>query len=267
MSLSIAGNSVLLVTQRNLGGMPSAVSASLQRLSSGLKTNPTVDGLAPGISLDTAITNSSTAIDAGQTADGALGEINRLLDTIKGFAINSANAGANDSAARSDDQRQISNALAAINSIVKNTEIGNVSLFASTDTGIAPATVSTGTDGATFSPVDFARAIRAYATQAIAAVGNLSNIDVSSVTGAKDAIAAIDTAKGDVAQSRGRISAFETETLQAIQSGLQSSPQTIKPAVNADLARETSNFTAQNKLLQGDANSAQAVLSVLRALP
>jgi flagellin len=270
MSLSIAGNSALLVTQRDLGGTQSAFGASLQRLSSGLKINPSADGSAdPGISqpaLDTAITNSNTAIDAAQTADGALGEINRLLDTIKGFALNSASAGANDAAARSNDQRQVTNALTAINSVVNNTEFGNVSLFTGTDAGTAPATVSTGTEGATFSPADFATAVRAYAKQATAAVGNLSQIDVSSATGANDAIAAIDTARGDVAQSRGQISAFETETLQAIQSGLQPQ-QTIKPAVNADLARETANFTAQNRLLPGDQNNAQAVLSVLHAGP
>jgi flagellin len=164
-----------------------------------------------------------------QTADGALGEIDRLLNTIKAFAINSANAGANDSTTRGADQRQISNALAAINSLTQTTLAGNINLFASgNDAGSsAPAgTFLLGTAGGTFSPLDFAIAIRAYTKQSIAAIGQLSNIDVSSTDDAKAAIAVVDSALTDVARSRGQVYGVETETLQALQSNLQpSSPQ------------------------------------------
>jgi flagellin len=129
MSLSIVGNSALLFARQNLGATQPLLNSSLQQLSTGLKIDPVTEPFALSPQLDS-ITSSNTAVDAVQTADGALGEINRLLNTIKAFAINSANAGANDSTTRESDQRQISNALAAINSLTQTTLAGNINLFA-----------------------------------------------------------------------------------------------------------------------------------------
>jgi flagellin len=225
MSLSIVGNSALLFARQNLGATQSLLNSSLQQLSTGLKIDPVTEPSALSPQLDS-ITSSNTAVDAVQTTDGALGEINRLLNTIKGFAINSANAGANDSTTRESDQRQISNALAAINSLTQTTLAGNINLFAGGNAAGSSAPAGTfllDTAGGTFSPLDFANAIRAYTKQSVAAIGRLSNIDVSSTDDAKAAIAVVDSAITDVARSRGRVYGLETQTLQALQSGLAAS--------------------------------------------
>jgi flagellin len=225
MSLSIVGNSALLFARQNLGATHSSLNSSLQQLPTGLRIDPTTEASALSPQLDS-ITSANTAVDAVQTADGALGEINRLLTTIKAFAINSANAGADDSTTRELDQRQISNALAAINSLTQTTLAGNINLFAGGSAAASSAPAGTfflDTAGGTFSPLDFAIAIRAYTKQSVAAIGQLSNIDVSSTDDAKAAIAVVESAITDVARSRGRVYGLETQTLQALQSGLQAS--------------------------------------------
>jgi flagellin len=237
MSLSIVGNSALLFARQNLGAAHSSLNSSLQQVSTGLRIDPATEpsALSP-------ITSSNTAVDAVQTADGALGEINRLLNTIKAFAINSANAGANVST-RESNQRQISNALAAVNSLTQTTLAGNINLFAgrnAADSSAPAGTFFLDTAGGTFSPLDFAIAIRAYTKQSVAAIGQLSNIDVSSPDDAKAAIALVDSAITDVARSRGRVYGLETQTLQALQSGLQV-PNAAGTAASTGFAKEPAN--------------------------
>jgi len=242
MSLSIVGNSALLFARQNLGATRSSLNSSLQQLSTGLKIDPATEPSALSAQLNS-ITSSNAAVDAVQTADGALGEINRLLNTIKAFAINSVNAGAHDLATRDSDQRQVSNALAAINSLTQTTLAGNINLFAGgsdADNSAPAGTFLLDTAGGTFSPLDFAIAIRAYTRQSVAAVGQLSNIDVGSADDAKAAIAVIDSAITDVARSRGQVYALETQTLQALQSGLQV-PNAAGTAASTGYAKEATN--------------------------
>jgi hypothetical protein len=96
------------------------------------------------------------------------------------------------------------------------------------------------TAGGTFSPLDFAIAIRAYTKQSVAAIGQLSNINVSSPDDAKAAIALVDSAITDVARSRGRVYGLETQTLQALQNGLQV-PNAAGTAASTGFAKEPAN--------------------------
>src|SRR5882724_10631259 len=105
MALTITNNIASLNAQHNLDRTSGALNKSLERLSSGLKINRGADGPAALViseqeraqitGLTTAIDNTSKAVSLVQTGEGALNEINGLLDKIRGLALDSANAGVN----------------------------------------------------------------------------------------------------------------------------------------------------------------------------
>src|SRR6185369_16131584 len=89
MPLSLVNNVSSLTAQNNLTRSSSALSKSLERLSSGLKVNRGADGPAALViseqqraqisGLRAAVDNTSKAISVVQTGEGALNEINSLL--------------------------------------------------------------------------------------------------------------------------------------------------------------------------------------------
>jgi len=132
MSLSIQTNVSSLIAQNALNNTSSALSTSLQRLSTGLQINSGADNPAGLViseqqqgqiaGLQTAITNSSTGASLVQTAEGALGTINDLLTQIRSVALSAANSAVNDPNALAANQAQITNALQTIDRIASNTQ-------------------------------------------------------------------------------------------------------------------------------------------------
>src|SRR5579862_5140057 len=120
MSLSITNNVASLTAQTNLNRTSTMLSTSLERLSSGLKINRGADGPAALViseeqraqiaGLNTAIDNTSKAVSLVQTTEGALNEVNSLLDKIRSLALDSANSAVNDSTALAANQAEVSNA-------------------------------------------------------------------------------------------------------------------------------------------------------------
>src|SRR5437763_5186150 len=106
MSLSLVNNVSSLNAQHNLGRTTTALSKSLERLSSGLKINRGADGPAALViseqqraqiaGLRAAIDNTNKAVNLVQTGEGALNEINSLLDKVRSLSVDSANSGVND---------------------------------------------------------------------------------------------------------------------------------------------------------------------------
>ena len=139
MSLVVANNVSSLTAQNNLSRSSSALSKSLERLSSGFKVNRGADGPAALVisekqraqiaGLEKAIENSSKAVSVVQTAEGALNEINNLLVKVRSLALDSANAGVNDADAVAANQAEIDNALDTINRIANNTQFANKKLL------------------------------------------------------------------------------------------------------------------------------------------
>src|SRR4051794_35517782 len=134
MGLTITNNVTSLQAQHNLGRTSSALAKSLERLSSGLKINRGADGPAALViseqqraqiaGLQSAIENTSKAVSVVQTAEGALNELNSLLVKVRGLALDSANAGVNDSNSLAANQAEVTNALATIDRIANNTQFG-----------------------------------------------------------------------------------------------------------------------------------------------
>jgi flagellin len=116
MAQVINSNISSLNSQRNLTSSQSALSTSLQRLSSGLRINSAKDDAA-GLAISerftsqirgntTAARNANDGISLAQTAEGGLSTAGDLLQRIRELAVQSAN-GSNSSSDRSSIQNEV----------------------------------------------------------------------------------------------------------------------------------------------------------------
>jgi len=149
MGIVVSNNVLALNAQHSLGRASSALSKSLEHLSTGFKINRGADGPAALVisekqraqiaGLQQAIENSEKAVTMVQTAEGALAEINSLLVKVRSLALDSANEGVNDSDALTANQAEITNALETINRIANNTQFGTKKLL---DGSLSSGTIS-----------------------------------------------------------------------------------------------------------------------------
>ncbi|HEX4610968.1 MAG TPA: flagellin, partial [Urbifossiella sp.] len=79
--------------------------------------------------LQTAIDNTNQAVSLVQTGEGALNEMNSLLDKVRSLAVNSANSGVNDTNSLQANQDEINNAVSTITQIANNTQFGTKKLL------------------------------------------------------------------------------------------------------------------------------------------
>jgi flagellin len=128
-----------LFAQQGLNQAQNALSTSLQRLSTGLKINSGADdpagliasqGLKSEMSgITQAIQNSQQANNVIATADGALGEVSSLLQTIIGLVDQAANSGAMSADEISANQLQVDSAIQSITRISNTTEFDSQHLI------------------------------------------------------------------------------------------------------------------------------------------
>lgn len=121
-----------LFAQQGLAQAQNSLSTSLQRLSTGLKINSGADdpagliasqGLKSEMSgITQAISNSQQANNVIATADGALGEVSSLLQTIIGLVDQAANSGAMSADEIAANQLQVDSAIQSITRISNTTE-------------------------------------------------------------------------------------------------------------------------------------------------
>ncbi len=150
MSLSINHNLAALNAHRNMMLTTEALSASMQKLSSGFRINKGSDNPAGLViseqfraqiaGLNRAVENSEGSINMIQTAEGALGEINNLLISMRELAIHAANEGFNDADQLAADQAEIDNAIKTIDRIASNTQFGTKKLLDGSKANIATIT-------------------------------------------------------------------------------------------------------------------------------
>ena len=113
--------------RRQLDTVTQASAKTLEHLSSGQKVNIGADGPAALVvsetmraqisGLNQAVENSEQGISMVQTAEGALNEVNRLLNQTRQLAVHAANDGVNDDTMLAADQSEIKDALETIERI------------------------------------------------------------------------------------------------------------------------------------------------------
>ncbi|MEK6556965.1 MAG: flagellin, partial [Candidatus Margulisiibacteriota bacterium] len=154
MGMQIMNNIAALNGWRNLGVSNAGLSKSLEKLSSGYRINRGSDDPAGLLiseklraqigGLDQAVKNASDAISMVQTAEGALTEMNNMLNSIRSLAVHAANTGSNDTAAIAADQTAVDKAVTSIQRIATTTKFAGKSLLDGTSTGATITAVATG---------------------------------------------------------------------------------------------------------------------------
>ncbi|HZW14155.1 MAG TPA: flagellin [Noviherbaspirillum sp.] len=138
MAAVINTNISSLNAQRNLTTSQSALSTSIQRLSSGLRINSAKDdaaGLAISERMTTqirgmnqAVRNANDGISLAQTAEGALGEIGNNLQRIRELAVQSRNA-TNSQDDRDALQKEVAQLKAEIDRVAGQTKFNGTKLL------------------------------------------------------------------------------------------------------------------------------------------
>jgi flagellin len=144
-----------LIAQQALQQNSSALSTSLERLSTGLKINSGADDpsgliamnnlLAQQTGINTAINNANRAGNIIGTAEGGLNEVSNLLTTLQGLVSQSANTGGLSSDEVAANQLQVDSILNTINRISGGTSFEGRNLLdgtlAYTTSGVTGADV------------------------------------------------------------------------------------------------------------------------------
>ena len=138
MSNSINTNISALKAQQNMIKLNNNLDQAMTRLSSGLRINSAADDAAGSAiatkmesqvrSLGVAIRNSYDAISMTQTAEGALGEVENMLQRIRELAVQAGNSTLSDSD-RTMIQSEVTALTAEIDKVAQNTHFNNVKLL------------------------------------------------------------------------------------------------------------------------------------------
>ncbi|KNC08366.1 flagellin [Pantoea sp. RIT-PI-b] len=139
MAQVINTNSLSLITQNNINKNQSALSTSIERLSSGLRINSAKDDAAGQAianrftsninGLTQAARNANDGISAAQTTEGALSEINNNLQRIRELTVQSQN-GTNSDSDLSSIQDEIKSRLDEIDRVSGQTQFNGVNVLA-----------------------------------------------------------------------------------------------------------------------------------------
>lgn len=274
MGLSVNTNVASLNAQVNLSKSTNRLNQSMERLSTGMQINKAGDNPAGLVisemqrkeisGLSGAIKNIERGVNAVQTAESGLGEINDLLLKIRSIAVDSANTATHDSASLAANQAEVDKLALSITRISDTTKFGTKNLL----------------DG-TFSDQQFQigafsgeNTTLTIADTDAAALG-IDALDVTTAAGANAAITAIDAAISTVATARGELGAFQSGTLEATRNNNTSQLVNLQAAESSlrdtDYQKEIASFTSEQIRQQvastvlGLANqSSQQILSLLR---
>ena len=189
MSLRINTNVESLTAHRHLINNDKQLTKTIENLSSGQKINRGADGPAALVisegmraqiaSLQQAANNNESAISMVQTAEGALNEVSRLLVDMRQRAVSAANVGINDSNMANASQKEIENALDAIDRISDNTQFGSKHLLnGSAESGVSAEAIGEAAEVAEST----AGAAEEEAASAAAAVADAAGVEPGSLT-------------------------------------------------------------------------------------
>jgi flagellin len=291
MAMTINTNNQSLNAQRNAGNTQSALSTSMQRLSSGLRVNSAKDdsaGLAIAERMNSqvkgmnvAVRNANDGISMAQTAEGALGKVGDSLQRMRELAVQSAN-GTNTDADKANLQAEFQALNDEITRVTGATSFnGNKLLDGSTASFAFQVGANTDTtDKITVNSVDLSSVLTQLATFAIGQDSTVANGAVTladAAAGAPDAdkaIKGIDDAIAVVTTGRASMGATQNR-FESVISNLQVSSENLAASkgriMDADFATETMNLSRSQILQQaGTAMISQAnqlpqqVLSLLR---
>jgi flagellin len=258
MSLTINTNVEALDAQRNLAKTENSLSMSMERLSSGLKINSAADDVAGYAinqrlqsqinGLGQAEQNSQDAVALAQTAQGALNNVEQMLQRTRELAVQYEN-GTNSESDKEAIEGEVTQLNAEIKRVGETTQFNGISLF--TKAGEVSFQVGSN-EGA--------------AEKISVKTVELSKIAPEVTLKGGKGIETAEKAIAEVAKSAGEFGSVQ-DRLQYTESNLAIYSQNLSAAqstiVDANMAAETTNFT-KNQVLQ---QAGVSVLAQAKSLP
>jgi flagellin len=256
MSLTVNTNIAAMNAQRNLANTQDSLSASMQRLSSGLRINTAADDVAGyAISeklqgqvngLNQAQMNTQDAVSLSQTAQGSLNEVEQMLQRIRELAVQYKN-GTNSESSKEAIVSETNQLSSEIERVGSTTQFNGINLLKEENTISFQVGANDG------------EVISVNTISLGEAVGAIS-------LGEEEAISGIDAAIDKVSAAAGSFGAVQNR-LQYTQSNLAVYSQNLSAAqssiVDVNMAAEMTNFTKDQILMQ----AGTAVLSQANQLP
>ena len=272
MAIYVNTNIASLNAQRNLATSTDSLKTSLQRLSSGLRINSAADDPA-GMSISQTMTvqingnnqgirNANDGISLAQTAEGALGQIQNNLQTIRQIAVQASN-GTISNTNRSQLQTQVDQLTQEISRIVQTTNFNGTMLLS----GGANIVFQVGASGVannqvTASGLDLTSGINSFASS-LTATGT---INITTSANASGVLSALDADINTISNDRSQLGAIQNR-FQAVVANMQNYVQNLQDSrsriVDTDFAAETANLTS-NQILQ---QAGTAILSQANQVP
>jgi flagellin len=277
MALSIQSNSAATTIRNQLNRTNDGLSVALERLGTGYRINSAKDDAA-GLQIasrlsaqlvgqETAINNASNANSMLQTAEGAFDEMTNIAFRMKELATQAAN-GTNSETEYTAFNSEYTALKAELGNILNNTSFGSgTNLFAAT-TGkfAADVTFQIGASSSETLLVDIDTEVGDIRTSVTGgAAGDLLDLAwltdaATSQTKARTEIDSLDGFIADIGAARSKLGASMNRldhTINNLSNMTENTGAARDQLMDADFAKETSNMTKQQLLL----NSGISVLS------
>ena len=249
-------------SNRMLGLTATTQSKSTEKLSSGYKINRAADDAA-GLSisekmrrqirgLNQASLNAQDGISAVQTAEGALNEVQDMLQRINELAVKAAN-GTNQSEDQEYIQQEVDQLLSEIDRVAETTTFNEKNLLDGSFTDVDLQVGTEGTSGNTISVT-----INSMSASGI----SVNGISVNSISGAQGAISTIKAAIKQVSEQRSNLGAIQNRlehTINNLDNVAENTTAAESQIRDTDMASEMVKYSNNNILSQaGQAMLAQA---------
>jgi flagellin len=259
MSVVINTNYASVLARKNLAEVQRQMDKSVERLSSGRKINNAADDAAGSAisgrmesqirGLNMGIRHAKDGQSLVGTAEGAMQELNKILQRMRELSIQSASGVANTSD-KDYLNLEMKQLVSQVDAISKNTKFNDQALLEGgtfkfyTDIDVAGSAITT--NGA-----DMAASALAVSAKTVSIGGAVVQAKISSVVSAIDnALAVVDNRRADL----GAISNRFDHIIDNLQNVVMNTVQSQSRIVDADFSIETTNLT-RNTVLQQAATS------------
>src|SRR5256885_11976411 len=255
---------------RNLNTTSGMLASSLEKLSSGFRINRAADdaaGLVKSESLraeiggtNQAIANAQDGVSFVQTAEGALNEVQAILQRVRDLAVSAANTATTDGSAQKAEITQLASELDGIGA---RTTFSGKTVFTDYSAASAGLAFQVGAGSAASNQLSVTQNLKLDTTSVSGLFSvQLSSIDVTTNAGATSAIAMLDSAIANVSTARSVPGATQNRfehivaNLSVAAENLSSSESRVR---DTDMSIEMVNFTRDQIMNQaGTAMLAQA---------
>lgn len=261
MALGINTNVGSINAQNQLSKSQNMNSQALERLSSGLRINSAKDdaaGLAISTQFDTQIRgltvaqrNANDGISMAQTAEGGLDETVSNLQRIRELAVQASNGSIRDED-RQLLQKEVDQRQTEIKRISEETTFNGQGVL----DGSLGSSVSfqVGYEAGQTIDVDFSSNMAATALGTTGSgASTVDGIDISTATGASNALATLDAALSQVNEFRSDLGAVQNRfesTINNLATNIESASAANSRILDADFASESAKLAKSNVLQQ-----------------